>query len=57
MHMRCMVWRDKEDKPWRTYGINRMHFGDRPAAAGLEIAKKKVVSLGGLWIVRQPTSS
>merc|ERR1711973_955698 len=46
MHMRRMVWRESEDKPWKTYGINRMHFGDRPAAAGLEVAKKKVAEYG-----------
>merc|ERR1712101_17096 len=28
------------------YGINRMHFGDRLAAAGLEVAKKKVAEFG-----------
>ena len=46
MHMRRMVWRESKDKPWKTYGINRMHFGDRPAAAGLEVAKKKVAEYG-----------
>ena len=44
--MRHLVWRDSKDEPWKTYGINRMHFGDRPAAAGLEVAKKKVAELG-----------
>ena len=42
MHMRHLVWRESKDEPWKTYGINRMHFADRPAAAGLEVAKKKV---------------
>ena len=46
MHMRRLVWRYDEDNPWRIFGINRMHFGDRPAAAGLEVAKKKVAELG-----------
>ena len=46
MHMRRLVWRNSEDKDWKIYGINRMHFGDRPAAAGLEVAKKKVAELG-----------
>merc|ERR1711973_573540 len=46
MHMRRMVWRESEDKPWKMYGINRMHFGDRPAAAGPEVAKKKVAEYG-----------
>merc|ERR1711872_313854 len=44
--MRCLVWRYDKDKPWRIFGIDRMHFGDRPAAAGLEVAKKKVAELG-----------
>merc|ERR1711867_11775 len=46
MHMRRLVWRYAEDEPWRIFGIDRMHFGDRPAAAGLEVAKKKVAELG-----------
>ena len=28
------------------YGINRMHFGDKCAAIGLDIAKKKVARAG-----------
>ena len=40
-----LVWRDSEDEPWKTYRINRMHFRDRQAAAGLEVAKKKVAKL------------
>ena len=44
--MRRLVWRYNKDEDWRIYGINRMHFGDRPAAAGLEVAKKKVAELG-----------
>ena len=46
MHMRCLVWRYSKDEDWKIYGINRMHFGDRPAAAGLEVAKKKVAEIG-----------
>ena len=46
MHMRRLVWRYDEDEPCRIFGIDRMHFGDRPAAAGLEVAKKKVTDLG-----------
>ena len=46
MHMRRLVWRDSQDQPWKTYGINRMHYEDRPAAAGLEVAKKKVAEFG-----------
>ena len=44
--MRCLVWRYDGEEPWRIFGINRMHLGDRPAAAGLEVAKKKVADLG-----------
>ena len=46
MHMGRLVWRYDEDEPWRIFGIDRMHFGDRPAAAGLEVAKKKVAGFG-----------
>ena len=44
--MRRLVWRSREDEDWKTYGINRMYIGDKPAAAGLEVAKKKVGELG-----------
>ena len=44
--MRHLVWRYEKDEPRMIFGINRMHFGDRPAAAGLEVAKKKVAELG-----------
>ena len=40
-HMRRLVWRCSS-KDWRTFGITRMHFGVRPAAAGLEVAKGMV---------------
>ena len=46
VHMHRLVWRYNKDEDWKIYGINRMHFGDRPAAAGLEVAKKKVAELG-----------
>ena len=55
MHMRRLVWRDSEDEPWKMYRMNRMHFGDRPAAAGLEVAKKKVAKLG--WSVDGQTAN
>ena len=43
--MRRLVWRCGGDD-WRTFGITRMHFGDRPAAVGLEVAKAKVADAG-----------
>ena len=30
------------EEPRKTYGLNRMHFGDKPAACGLEVVKRKV---------------
>ena len=47
LHMRRLVWRWGEtDKDWVTYGFTRMHFGDRPAMCGLEVAKHKTADLG-----------
>ena len=39
MHMRRLVWRFNPMAPWTTYGVNRMHFGDRVATTRLEVAK------------------
>ena len=46
MHMRRLVWRYDEDEPWRIFGIERMHFGDRPAAAGKRGSQEEG---GGAW--------
>ena len=46
MHLRRMVWRFDPEDEWETYGINRMMFGDRPAAAALEATLDKVAELG-----------
>ena len=47
MHARRLVWRGgNSSAPWKTYGINRMHFGDRPAMCGLEHAKVLVADAG-----------
>ena len=47
LHMRRLVWRwGRGEGNWETYGFTRMHFGDRPAMAGLEVAKHKVADLG-----------
>ena len=47
LHMRRLVWRwGRGEGEWETYGFTRMHFGDRPAMAGLEVAKHKVADLG-----------
>ena len=45
MHMCRLVWKCG-GKEWRTFGITKMHFGDRPAAAALEVAKSMVAELG-----------
>ena len=46
MHVRRFVWRLDGDEEWRVYGINRMHFGDRCAAVGLEVAKGLIAEAG-----------
>ena len=46
LHCRRFVWRFEEDQPWQVYGINKMHFGDRPAAIGLDVAKRLVARAG-----------
>jgi hypothetical protein len=47
LHMRRLVWRGGDvTAEWKTYGIDRMHYGDRCAAAGLECAKKLVADAG-----------
>ena len=38
-HVRRFVWRDGDGK-WQIYCVDRMHFGDRCAAVGLDVAKK-----------------
>merc|ERR1711867_103934 len=45
LHMRRLVWRFSPEDPWTTYGVNRMHFGDRLATTGLEVAKRKVADV------------
>ena len=45
-HLRRFVWRFSEDEPWQDYAIDRVHFGDVPAACLLEISKKKVAIEG-----------
>ena len=46
LNVRRLVHRDNDDEEWQTYGIDRMHFGDKPAAAGLEVAKELVANKG-----------
>ena len=46
MHLRRFVWRLDGDGVWKVYAINRMHFGDRCAAVGLDVAKKLVAEAG-----------
>ena len=45
-NLRRFVWRFSEEEPWRTYGINKVHFGEINAANELECAKVKVAKLG-----------
>ena len=47
LHCRRLVWRwGDQDADWITYGFTRMHFGNRPAMCGLEVAKSKLADLG-----------
>ena len=45
-HVRRLVWRRSAADPWEHYVIDRMHFGDRPAACGLEEAKSMAAHAG-----------
>ena len=45
-HLRRFVWRFSEDEEWQDYAIDRVHFGDQPAACQLEVSKKKVAEIG-----------
>ena len=44
--MRRLVWHFDPTTPWTTYGVDRMHFVDRVATTGLEVAKRKVADIG-----------
>ena len=47
MHMRRLVWRwGRQDEEWTTFGITRMHFGDKVAMCGLDVALKRVAAAG-----------
>ena len=47
LHHHRLVWRSgDDDKNWLTFGLTRMHSGDRCAVCGLEVAKAKVAELG-----------
>ena len=45
-HLRRFVWRYDGEARWRVFAIDRMHFGDRPAAIGLEVAKRLFTEYG-----------
>ena len=45
-HLRRFVWRFSEQKEWQDFAIDRVHFGDVPAACQLEVSKMKVANLG-----------
>ena len=45
-HLRRFVWRFEGETEWRVFAIDRMHFGDKPAAIGLDVAKKLVAEAG-----------
>ena len=45
-HLRRFVWRWSEDEPWEDYAIDKVHFGDGPAACQLEVSKQKIAEIG-----------
>ena len=45
-HLRRFIWKFEEDESWIDLAIDRVHFGDRPAACQLEVSKKKIAKLG-----------
>ena len=45
-NLRRFVWKFSADDKWKTYGINKVHFGESNAANELECAKIKVAKLG-----------
>ena len=45
-HLRRFIWKFNETDDWQDFGIDRVHFGDTPAACLLEVAKQKVADLG-----------
>ena len=47
MYYRLLVWRwgDPSTK-WKVFGLTRVHYGDRPAAAVLECGKELIAELG-----------
>ena len=47
MHARRLVWRwGIQGDAWTTYGIDRMHFGDRPAMCGLSVGLRMTAEAG-----------
>ena len=46
LHARRIVHRDNDDEEWQTLGIDRMHFGDKCAATGLEVGKEMTADKG-----------
>ena len=45
-HLRRFVWRWDEEGPWLVFAIDKVHFGDRPAATQLEVSKRLVAKAG-----------
>ena len=44
--LRLMIWRFKDEEEWKTYGYEKMAFGDKIAATALECGKKKAAEMG-----------
>ena len=45
-HLRRLVWKFKEEDPWQDFAIDKVHYGDQPAAVLLEVSKQETAELG-----------
>ena len=45
-HLRRFIWKFEENDDWQDFGIDKVHFGDTPAACFLEVSKRMVAEMG-----------
>ena len=45
-HVRRLIWRFDENSPWTDFAIDKVHYGDRPAACQLECCKEEIAKAG-----------
>ena len=44
-HLRRLIWRLNEEESWRTFGVTKVMFGDRPAATITSVAIRETADL------------